>query len=137
LLKDVTNIVYPPKRNEASFFKVLPDTETGLHESWTETGVDSNSMFKTIYTLSAITDSTVVVDFKGNSSAVTKAELMGMQTSTTMNNAYTGKIIIDKGTGIIREKTITTTSNGSTEAMGGTMPVTSKTTIVITVKPQQ
>ena len=137
LLKDVTNIVYPPKRNGGSFFQVLPDTETGLNESWSETGIDSNSLFKTIYTLSAITDSTVIVDFKGNSSAVTKAEVMGMQTSTTMNNAYTGKVIIDKATGIIREKTITTTSNGSTEAMGGTMPVTSKTTIVITVRPQQ
>ena len=137
LLKDVTNIVYPPKRNEGSFFRVLPDTETGLNESWSETGLDSNSLFKTIYTLSAITDSTVIVDFKGNSSAVTKAEVMGMQTSTTMNNAYTGKVIIDKATGIIREKTITTTSNGSTEAMGGTMPVTSKTSIIITVKPQQ
>jgi hypothetical protein len=61
---------------------------------------------------------------------------MGMETSTKMNNAYTGKIIIDKATGIMREKTITTASNGSTEAMGGTMPVTSKTTVIITVKPQ-
>ena len=137
LLKDLTNIVYPPKKNEASFFKVLPETETGVNESWTETGVDSNGIFKTTYTLSAITDSTILVDFKGNSSFVTKAEVMGMQTSTTMNSAYTGKIIIDKTRGIIKEKTITTASTGSTEAMGGTMPVTSKTTIVITVKPQQ
>jgi Family of unknown function (DUF6263) len=137
MLKDITGVVYPPKRNDASFFKVLPDTETGLNESWTESGVDSNGMFKTTYTLSAITDSTIVADFKGNSSVVTKAEVMGMETLTKMNNAYTGKVIIDKATGIMREKTITTTSNGSTEAMGGTMPVTSKTTVVITVKPQQ
>ena len=134
LLKDVTNIVYPPKRNEPSFFKVLPETETGVNESWTESGADSNGVFKTVYTLSAITDSTVIVDFKGNSSFVTKGEVMGMQTSTTMNNAYTGTVIIDKATGIIREKTINTTSNGATEAMGGTMPVTSKTTMVIKVR---
>ena len=119
LLKDLTNIVYPPKKNEASFFKVLPETETGLNESWTETGVDSNGMFKSTYTLSAITDSTILVDFKGNSSFVTRAEVMGMQTTTTMKSAYTGKIFIDKTTGIIKEKTMTTTSNGSTEAMAG------------------
>ena len=53
-----------------------------------------------------------------------------------MNNKTTGKIILDKATGIIRQKTSTTDSNGSTEAMGGTLPVTSKTTTVITVKPQ-
>jgi hypothetical protein len=52
-----------------------------------------------------------------------------------MNNAYTGKIIIDRASGMIREKTITTVSNGSTDAMGGTMPVTSKTTVTIKVKP--
>lgn len=135
MLKDLTGIVYPPKKNESSFFKILPDTETGLNASWTETAVDSTGMFKTVYTISAITDSTVIVDLKGNSSVVTNAEVMGMQTSTKMNNTYTGKIIVDKATGIMREKTIATTSNGATEAMGGTMPLTSKTTIVISVKP--
>ena len=134
LLRDVTNVVYPPKKNESSFFKVLPEKETGLNDSWSESGADSNGVFKTIYTLSAITDSTAVVDFKGNSSFVTKGEVMGMQTMTTMNNAYSGTVIIDKATGIVREKTINTLSNGSTEAMGGTMPVTSKTTMVIKVR---
>ena len=137
MLRDVTSVVYPPKKNESSFFKVLPSTETGLNESWTESGLDSNGLFKTIYTLSAITDSTVVVDVKGNSSFITKAEMMGMQTSTTMNNTYTGNIIVDKATGLIREKTINTTSTGSTEAMGGTMPVNSKSTIVMKVQPTQ
>ena len=108
LLKDVTNIVYPPKKNEGSFFKVLPASETGINESWTETGADSNGVFKTVYTLSAISDSTVTVNLKGNSSFVTKAEVMGMQTSTTMNNAYTGIILIDRATGLIKEKTVTT-----------------------------
>jgi len=134
LLRDVTNVVYPPKKNESSFFKVLPEKETGLNDSWSESGADSNGVFKTVYTLSAITDSTAVVDFKGNSSFVTKGEVMGMQTMTTMNNAYSGTVIIDKATGIVREKTINTISNGSTEAMGGTMPVTSKTTMVIKVR---
>ncbi|HET6996620.1 MAG TPA: DUF6263 family protein [Chitinophagaceae bacterium] len=137
LLKDITGIIYPPKKNEPSFFKVLPDTATGLNASWSESGVDSTGMYKTTYTLSAITDSTLIVDLKGSSSTVTKNEMMGMQTTTSMNSTYTGKLTIDKLTGIIREKTITTSSNGSTEAMGGTLPVTSKTTIVIRVKPVQ
>ncbi|TMI72748.1 MAG: hypothetical protein E6H09_09005 [Bacteroidetes bacterium] len=137
LLKDITGIIYPPKKGDPSFFKVMPDTATGLNGSWSESGVDSTGMYKTTYTLSAITDSTIVVDLKGNSSTITKNEMMGMQTTTNMNSTYTGRMIIDKLTGIIREKTITTSSNGSTEAMGGTMPVTSKTTIVIRVKPAQ
>jgi len=137
MLRDLTSVVYPPKKNESSFFKVLPSTETAINDSWTESGIDSNGVFQTVYTLKTITDSTILVDLKGNSSFVSKAEMMGMQTSTKMNNTYTGNIIIDKATGIIREKTMNVTSSGSTEAMGGTMPVNSKTTIVMKVHPLQ
>ncbi len=137
MLKDITAVVYPPQKNEASFFKVLPDTALHINESWAEAGQDGNGKFNTVYTLSALTDSTIVIDIKGSSVTTTKAQMMGMETSTTMNNAYTGKIVLDKITGILREKTIETTSSGSTEAMGGNMPVTSKATITITVKPAE
>jgi hypothetical protein len=53
-----------------------------------------------------------------------------------MNSTSTGKIILDKITGIVKEKIINTESNGNTEAMGGTVPVTGKTTITIRVKPE-
>jgi hypothetical protein len=133
MLKDVTNVVYPPKKNEASFFKVLPGKAIALNESWTEAIEDAGGKFNTVYTLSAITDSIIVVDFKGNSVTITKAEMMGRETITNMNNAFTGKIILDRITGIIREKIIVTESNGTTEAMGGTLPVTSKTNVTIHV----
>lgn len=133
MLKDMTDVVYPPKKNEASFFKVLPDSAISIGSSWVENSETENSKSSTAYTLSAITDSTIVIDFKGKSASITKAEMMGAQTTTTMNNNYTGKIIADKVTGIIREKTVAVESNGNTEAMGGTMPVTSKTNVVIRV----
>ncbi|MBL7732983.1 MAG: hypothetical protein JNM88_17560, partial [Chitinophagaceae bacterium] len=60
---------------------------------------------------------------------------MGNETTTTMNNKSTGKIILDRSTGIIREKLINTESTGNTEAPFGTIPVTSKTSTIITVKP--
>ena len=135
MLRDITAVVFPPKKNESSFFKVLPDKETAINESWVESGIDSNGVFKTIYTLSSITDSTIVVDLKGTSSFVTKAEMMGMATSTTMNNTYTGTVILDKATGIVREKKMDTTSTGSTEVMGGSVPVNSKTSMLIKVNP--
>ena len=136
MLKDITDVVYPPKKGEASFFKILPDKETNKGESWTESGQNENGKFSTEYTLTDITDTTIVIDFKGTAVTTTKATMMGMETSTTMNSTNTGKIILDKISGIIKEKTITTESNGNTEAMGGTMPVTSKTTIVIQVKQE-
>lgn len=135
MMKEITDVVYPPKKNSPSFFQVLPDTAVGINDSWTEINETENAKINTVYTLSAITDSTIIIDLKGKSSSVTKAEMMGMPTSTVMNNNYSGQIIVDKATGIIRQKTITVESNGSTEAMGGKMPVTSKTTITLVVRP--
>jgi hypothetical protein len=136
MLKDITDVVYPPKKGEASFFKILPDKVTNKGESWTEAGQNESGKFTTEYTLRDITDSTIIVDFKGTALTTSKATMMGMETLTTMNSTSMGKIILDKTTGIIKEKTITAESNGNTEAMGGTLPVTSKTTIIIQVKPE-
>jgi len=136
MLKDITDVVYPPQKGEASFFKVLPINETAKGESWTDSIQNETGKFKTIYTLTAITDSTIVVDFTGNATTISKAMMMGRETTTSMNSSSTGKIILDKTTGIVKEKIINTESNGNTEAMGGTVPVTGKTTITIRVKPE-
>jgi hypothetical protein len=136
MLKDVLDLVQPPKKGQNSFFKVLPDKEVGKGDTWTESSQDASSKQDAAYVISDINDSTIVVDFAANSVTITKAEMMGSETTTTMNNKSTGKIILDRLTGIIKEKTINTESNGSTEASFGTLPVTSKTTTTITVKPQ-
>lgn len=105
-----------------------------MGDSWTESGETITEKYNTAYTIAAITDTTIVVDFTTNSISVTKAEMMGSETTTTMNNKSTGKIIIDKLNGVIKEKTSTTDSNGNTETPFGTVPVTSKTTTTVTVK---
>ncbi len=134
LLKDVIDLVQPPKKGNGSFFKVLPDSVTGKGSTWTETTENENGKFNAAYALSDITDTTIIVDFAASSVTVTKATMMGTETTTTMNNKSTGKIILDKITGIIREKTMNTESAGTTESAFGNLPVTSKTTTIITVK---
>ena len=108
-----------------------PTEKAGPIQLQNETG-----KYKTTYTLSDITDSTIIVDFKTNATTASKAVIMGRETTTTMNSTSTGKIILDKITGIVKEKTIAIESNGNTEAMGGTLPVTAKSTIVIHVKSE-
>lgn len=135
MLKDITDVAYPPQKGEASFFKILPSAATATGESWTDSLQNETGRYKTTYTLSGITDSTVIVDFKTYATTVSKSLIMGRETTTTMNSNSTGKIVLDKATGIVKEKTIVVESNGSTEAMGGTLPVTAKSTITIYVKP--
>ncbi|MGZ8553095.1 MAG: DUF6263 family protein [Chitinophagaceae bacterium] len=135
MLKDITDVVYPPKKGEPGFFKVLPAAEKMIGESWTDSLQNETGKFKTTYTLSGITDSTILVDFNGTVTTVVKAMMMGREAVTTMNGTSIGRIILDKTTGIVKEKTINTESNGNTEALGGTVPVTAKSTITIHVKP--
>lgn len=135
MLKDLMDLVQPPQKGKPSFFKVLPENEVGKGDSWTESYQTETGKFDAAYAVADINDSTIVVDFAAKSVTVTKAEMMGNETTTTMNNKSTGKIILDRATGIIKEKTINTESNGNTEASFGTLPVTSKTTTTIFVKP--
>jgi hypothetical protein len=137
LIKDVTAVVQPPLKGSASFFKLLPASGAVKGGTWTETSDAEPEKNFTNYTLADITDSTFVIDFTAGSVTVTTAEMMGNTTTTTLNNKSTGKITVDKATGIMKEKTVTTESTGNTEATFGTLPVTSKTSIVIKVKTGQ
>lgn len=133
MLKDLTSVVYSPQKGTASFFKVLPEEGAAVGESWQETFKTDSESGITTYTLSSVTDTTFIVDFKTVASSSSKAEMMGMETSTTMKSNTTGKITLDKATGIIREKTSTIEANGATEVMGNSMPINSKTTISVIV----
>ena len=137
MLKDVFDLVQPPQKGSSSFFKVLPNGETEKAKPWTESYTTSTGKFDAAYSITDINDTTIVIDFVANSVTVNKAEMMGSETTTTMNNKSTGKIILDRLTCIIKEKTFTTESSGNTEASFGTLPVTSKTTTTIVVKPME
>lgn len=134
LLKDVTALVQPPAKGKPSFFQVLPDRETGVGDSWKDGYEDSTGKMNATYTVTGLNDTLIVVEFVINSVTTTKAEMMGNETVTTMNNKSTGKILLDRMTGIIREKIINTESSGTTEGPFGSVPVTSKTSTLITVR---
>lgn len=137
MLQEMLGVVQPPKKGTGSFFRVLPENEAAIGESWSESGETEKGPFTNNYTLAEINDSTIVVNLNGTSTITTKAEMMGMETTTTLNNKTTGTIIVDKVSTIVRQKNLTTITNGSTEVMGNSLPVTSKTTTTINVKSVQ
>ena len=134
LLKDVLDVVHPPQKDQRSFFKILPDQELARGINWTETFENEVGKFSTTYTLSDITDSTILVGLAGSSTTTSKLEIMGgMEIITTMNNKTTGTITIDKATGIIKEQVNSIESNGTAQGMGSETPITSKSTVTIKV----
>lgn len=139
MLKDVVSMVYPPKKDEPGFFQLFPDEAVAPGLTWTRNVQDSSGRISEIYKITEMNDSSnvIIIDYTAESVTITKAEMMGNETITTMNNKSTGKIIVDRATGILREKNIKTESNGSSEAPFGTIPVTSKSEIIILVTPVQ
>ncbi|HMU45808.1 MAG TPA: DUF6263 family protein [Chitinophagaceae bacterium] len=137
LLKETLDIVQPPLKGNGSFFKLLPGREVAVGDTWNESVNGGTLKSKNKYTISAITDTTIVVDIEGTSTSITKAEMMGNESTTTMNNKYTGKIIVDKLTRLIKEKQLTTEGTGTAETSFGSIPVTSKSSSSIIVRSVQ
>jgi hypothetical protein len=136
MLRDLTSVIYPPQKGTASFFKVMPGYEVGIGDTWTDTTSTPGETSATSYTLSSITDSVFTVDFKTLAVSAIKSEIMGNIVTTNLTNTTTGKITLDKVTGIIREKTSTTSSSGTAEALGSSLPIHGKTTISIVVEQE-
>lgn len=134
MLKDLTSIVQPPSKGSTSFFSVLPAYPVGMGDTWTDFVRKGNEQFLTSYTLSAISDSAFIIDFKTISSATINTEMMGQHAATMLNSTATGQIIIDKTTGLPLRKTSLIESNGTTEALGGKVPIRGRTEVTIEVR---
>ncbi len=57
-----------------------------------------------------------------------------MELKISSKDKTTGKIVLDKKTGLLKEKNSTTASEGTMEIMGQSVPMTTKITKVVTVK---
>ncbi len=119
-----------PKTGDTSEFMILPPKELAKGESWT----DSSKNIKTVYTLADVTDADIIVNYTEEASTSRIQEAMGQEITMNSKDKTTGKIILDKKSGLLKEKTATTNSEGNMEMAGQTMPMNTKTTKTITVK---
>lgn len=125
-----------PKINQPSVFKILPDKTVAKGDSWSDSSSTKNSKQFTSYTLKDITETDIVIDFTTTSETEASTEAMGMQTSTSTHDTTSGKIILDRSTGIIRQKMADSKSSGTVSVMGQTLPIAGRTTILATVTRQ-
>ncbi|MET0636486.1 MAG: DUF6263 family protein [Chitinophagaceae bacterium] len=135
MLKDLTSVTEPPLKGSNSFFRVLPGKVTAVGDTWTTQVNTPTETSVTDYKLESIGDSTVTVSFESNGKSSLKAQVMGMESVTSLNNVTNGTILINRQTGIIKEKNSVMVSTGTAEMMGNTTPVHAKTTIGIRVLP--
>ena len=122
-----------PKEGNASIFQVLPNREVGVGDTWTDSVEADGNKSVTFYKVKEITDKEVVLDFQATGSSVSTQSMMGQTIKMNGSTKGTGSVILDKTTGIIKQKTITSTSETAMNFGGQEITTTGKTTSVMNV----
>ena len=124
-----------PKSGEASLFKILPDKEVSVGDSWTDSSSAQGQTRKTTYTVKSITASDIVLDYTEQLDINTKQQIMGMEATIITNDKSTGTITLDKTSGLLKQKTIAMEEEGSMEAQGQKIPMKGKTNVTVSIRP--
>lgn len=124
-----------PQPGASSFFQILPNREVGIGETWTDSLQAEGTKNVTVYKVKDITDKEILLDFSGEGTTVTKKEAMGMSVNVNAANRSTGTVVLDKATGIIKQKTMTNTTETTMDLGGREMTSTIKTNLVTNVRP--
>ncbi len=123
-----------PKVGNPSFFQVLPNREVGPGDTWTDSLNEEGNKNVTVYRVKDISDKEIVLDFTGDGSTITAKEAMGMNINVNATNRSTGSILLDKATGIVKQKTSTNTTQTTMNLGGREVTSTVKTTMVTNVR---
>lgn len=117
-----------------SFFKILPDRDVVKGESWTDSANADGNTSRTVYTVKDITDSEILLDYAGDVETKTTQSAMGQTADVNTNGKVTGTITLDKATGLLKQKTMTSDTEANVSVGGQQMSMRTKTTSVSTVK---
>jgi hypothetical protein len=124
-----------PKIGDVTDLSILPNREIGKGESWVDSlKRDKDEKGKITYTLSDITDNEILIDFTEEKSLVKTQETQGMEITISTKDRTSGKIVLDRKSGLLKQSNSTTNSEGTVEVMGQSMPMTTKVTKTVTVK---
>lgn len=125
-----------PKAGDATLFSVLPAQEVAKGGTWSDSLTNGDKGFNK-YTITDITGTEVLIDMTGESASVKSQEMQGMQMTISMNNKTTGKIVLDKKTGIIKQRVNSSEGTGTVEVAGQSIPITNKITVTTTISGLQ
>jgi hypothetical protein len=124
-----------PKAGSYSMFKILPNKPIALGEAWADTESLKGITKKSMYRVNNITNDEIILDVTEESKIDMTQQMMGQSAKVIMTDKFTGRITLDKKTGLLKKRTGKSVSEGTIEAQGMSIPITGKTTITTTVKP--
>jgi Family of unknown function (DUF6263) len=134
ILSKLGSALDAPVAGEASFFKILPAKELKKGDAWLDSTDAPGGKEYIHYKLADVTPSEILLDYTSNSNSDIKSDMMGMEATTHMVNNSKGKITINRVSGILKNKTAETESEGTVDIMGQSIPIKTKTNLTINVK---
>jgi hypothetical protein len=118
-----------PKKGDFTEFHILPDHEVAKGESWN----DSLGGRTTVYTLTELTENEAIINFTEVEKIERVQEMMGREIQVKSTDKTTGRVILDRKTGLMKERSSSFESSGEMQMMGQTIPITRTGTKTITI----
>ena len=113
------------------------NTELKIGDSFVDSSTvndkDGSTKTSTTYILKEIKDGKSIFTLNGQVAISKKMEMQGMEMITTTASKSTGDMIVDVATGLLVSKSIVTETTGNVDVQGMSIPITGKTTSIITV----
>ena len=113
------------------------NTELKIGDSFIDSSTvndkDGSTKTSTTYILKEIKDGKSIFTLNGQVAISKKMEMQGMEMTTTTASKSTGDMIVDVATGLLVSKSIVTETTGNVDVQGMSIPITGKTTSIITV----
>jgi hypothetical protein len=114
---------------------ILPsiyNVELKENNSWTDSSESKSNNLNNknifVYTIKKIETDLISIEKVGNTSTYGTITQQGTEMQITGTTTYSGEIVIDKSTGLIKKETTTSTIKQNAEIIGSTIQVTGKTT---------
>ena len=116
------------------------NTELKIGDSFVDSSTvndkDGSTKTSTTYILKEIKNGKSIFTLNGQVAISKKMEMQGMEMTTTTASKSTGDMIVDVATGLLVSKSIVTETTGNVDVQGMSIPITGKTTSIITVSPK-
>ena len=113
------------------------NTELKIGDSFIDSSTvndkDGSTKTSTTYILKEIKNGKSIFTLNGQVAISKKMEMQGMEMTTTTASKSTGDMIVDVATGLLVSKSIVTETTGNVDVQGMSIPITGKTTSIITV----
>lgn len=123
-----------PKAGAKTIFAVLPAAGVAQGDTWTDTLTLNGRFSSTVYKVTSVSSSEILLDYTEDGTIKTTQEIMGQEAVINGTDKTTGTIVLDRSSGLLKKRTGTSERKATMEAQGMSIPVSAKTSFTITVK---